>query len=231
MRFSIVIPSFGQAQYLTEAINSALSQTYKDLEIIVVDDGSNDGSLEVAREYVPHIKLIEQKNKGLASARNAGIMNVIGDYIFFLDADDILLPKCIQKIVEKIEETNADVVCPSIRSFGENIMEQDVILMPSPTFHDFKIGNRLAYCCAIKREALLGVGGFSPKMDVLGGWEDLWMHYALMEKGKKIVTIQEPLVMYRVKEKSMWREAEQNKEALWAQIVKDFPQTKDHAKS
>lgn len=228
MIFSIIIPSYGQVEYVAQAIESAIAQTFKNVEVIVVDDGSIDGSLEIAQQY-PGIKLIQQKNKGLASARNTGIMNSKGEYVLMLDADDVLLPDCVQKIAEKAEETDADVICPSIRCFGK--AEQDVILMPDPAFDDFKEGNRLAYCCAIKREALLEVGGYSPKMDVLGGWEDLWMHYALMEKGKKIVTIQEPLVKYRTKEESMWTKAEQNKGALWAQIVKDFPQTKDHVKS
>lgn len=231
MRFSVVIPSFGQAQYLEEAIDSALGQTYKDVEVIVVDDGSIDGSLEIAKRYGDKIKLIQQKNKGLASARNAGIMNSTGDYILMLDADDILKENCVARIVEVAHKTGADVIAPSIRCFTESGEEQDTILISNPTFEDFKLGNRLAYCCAYKREALLEVGGYSPKMDTLGGWEDLWMHYAMMKRNKKIVTIQEPLIMYRIKEKSMWKDAEKNKKALWEQIVKDFPETKDHVKS
>lgn len=229
MKFSIVIPSFGQAQYLTEAIDSALSQTYPDVEVIVVDDGSIDGSLEIARSYLPRIKLIEQKNKGLASARNAGIMNATGEYVLPLDADDILSRVCVEKIAAKAEETNADVIGPSIRCFGK--AGQDVILMPDPTFEDFKEGNRLAYCSAIKREALLEVGGYSSKMDPLGGFEDLHLWYTLMERNKKIVTIQEPLVMYRIKEDSMYTRTKGKEKDLWAQIVKDFPHTKDHAKT
>lgn len=229
MRFSIIIPSFGQAQYLAEAIESALTQTHQDVEVIVIDDGSVDGSLEIARAYVPRVKLIQQKNRGLASARNTGIMNATGDYVLPLDADDVLFLSCVQRMAEKIEDTCADVVAPSIHCFGKG--DQDVILMPNPTFDDFKEGNRLAYCSAIKREALLEVGGYSPKMDSLGGWEDLHLWYDLLSRGKKIVTIQEPLVKYRTKTESMWTKAEKNKVALWAQITKDFPQTKDHAKS
>ena len=232
MRISIIIPSFGQAQYLREAIDSALSQTYPSIEIIVVDDGSHDGSLEIAKSYGDKINLIVQKNKGLASARNTGIMNSspLSSYIFFLDADDFLLPHGIERIVENAKESNADVICPSLICFDEEGNQRETILLPEPNFSDFKEGNRLAYCCAYKRAALLEVGGYSPKMDVLGGWEDLWMHYAMLENGKKIITIQQPLVMYRVKEQSMWKEAEKNKGALWAQIVKDFPSAVAHRK-
>ena len=229
MKISIIIPSYGQKQYLAEAIDSALAQTVR-CEVIVIDDGSTDGSLAIAKQYEPFgVKVIAQANKGLASARNTGIMNATGDYILPLDADDILMDNCVERIIEVIEKTDADVVTPSIRCFG--LGHNDTILMPDPKFDDFKVGNRLAYCSAINRKVLLMTGGYSPKMDTLGGWEDLHLWYDLMRRGAKIVTIQEPLVMYRTKEESMWTEAEKNKGALWAQIVKDFPETKDHVKS
>lgn len=237
MKITVCIPSYGQAQYLEQAIQSALSQTYLPHEVIIVDDGSTDGSLEIARRYQPRVKVISQVNKGLASARNAGIMNATGEYVFFLDADDIMLPHCLSEIYRKGESLGQlgiyypyDVIAPSIRCFNEKGVLQDTLLMENPTFDDFKEGNRLAYCAAIKRSVLLEVGGYSPKYDTLGGWEDLTLWYDLMKRGKKIVTIQEPLVMYRVKEKSMWKDAEKNKDALWAQIVKDFPEAKDHVK-
>ena len=85
---SIIIPCYNQAEYLPQAIESALNQkTGEDFEVIVVNDGSTDNSLEIAKSY-KGIKVISQVNKGLSSARNTGIMNAIGDYILFLDADD-----------------------------------------------------------------------------------------------------------------------------------------------
>lgn len=228
-KVTILIPSYGQKEFLPEAIDSALAQTVR-CEIIVVDDGSTDGSLAVAREYKNFgVKVIEQINKGLASARNTGIMNASGDYILMLDADDILKENCVEKILEVAEKTKADVIAPSIHCFG--LGNVTTILMDNPTFDDFKEGNRLAYCSAIKREVLLETGGYSPKYDQLGGWEDLALWYDLMRRKKKIVTIPEPLVFYRTKAESMWTKADQNKEALWAQIIKDFPEAKGHAKS
>lgn len=233
IRVSIGIPAYKQDEFLPEAIESALAQTYKNIEIIVVNDGSPDKTQTIAESYIPlssgKLKVINQVNKGLASARNTAIMNMTGDYFLPLDSDDVLMENCVDRIVEVIEKTHADVVAPSIRCFG--LGHNDTILMPSPTFDDFKTGNRLAYCSAIKKEALLECGGYSPRMDTLGGWEDLSLWYDLMGRGKKIVTIQEPLVMYRTKTESMWTKAEQNKGALWAQLIKDFPQVKNHAKS
>ena len=231
MKITIAIPAYKQDEFLPEAIESALAQSYKDIEIIVVNDGSPDNTQTVAEGYLPlssKLKVINQVNKGLASARNTAIMNMSGDYFLPLDSDDILMENCVERIVEVIEKTNADVVGPSIRCFG--LGHNDTILMPNPTFDDFKMGNRLAYCSAIKKEVLLECGGYSPRMDTLGGWEDLHLWYDLMSRGKKIVTIQEPLVMYRTKQESMWTKTKGNEKELWAHINKDFPQTKDHAK-
>lgn len=232
MKITIGIPAYKQDEFLADAIESALAQTYKDIEIIVVNDGSPDKTKSIAESYIPlslgKLKVINQANKGLASARNTAIMNMTGDYFLPLDSDDILMENCVERIVETIQKTGADIVAPSIRCFG--LGHNDTILIPEPSFDDFKAGNRLAYCSAIKKEALLECGGYSPRMDALGGWEDLHLWYDLMERGKRIVTIPEPLVMYRTKEESMWTKTKGNEEKLWAHIIKDFPQTKDHAK-
>lgn len=226
MKVSIVIPSYQQEQYLEQAIDSAIKQTIP-AEVIVVDDGGKDGSLLIAQEYAKHglIKLVIQVNKGLASARNAGIMNASGDYILPLDADDYLKNNCVEKIIEVATKTDADVIGPSIHCFG--LGEETTILMESPTISDFKIRdrkcfNRLAYCSAIKRSVLLECGGYSPKM--VHGYEDYHLWHDLLVRGKKIVTIPEPLVFYRTKQDSMWRDALKHHDELIEQIFLDFPQ-------
>ena len=224
--FSIVIPSYNQQEYLPQAIESVLRQKRGVTELIIVDDGSTDGSKDVATYYeqignaerVP-TKLISQVNKGLASARNTGIMNATSDYIIPLDADDYLEPDCVEKIYNVACETDADVIAPSIRCFG--VAEQVTHLMPSPNLEDFKVGNRIAYCAAIKRKALLEVGGYSPRM--AEGYEDLHLWINLLTRGKKIVTIPEPLMNYRVKEESMWKTALKHHDKLMVQIKRDFP--------
>ncbi len=226
MKVSIVIASYGQAQYLAEAIDSAVSQTVRS-EIVVVDDGSLDGSLGIARDYTNFgVKVISQVNKGLASARNTGILNATGDYVLFLDADDVLKENCVERILEVAEKTHADVIAPSIHCFG--LGNITTILMDNPTIEDFKEGNRLAYCSAIKRSVLLECGGYSPRMTE--GWEDLHLWYDLLTRGKKVVSIPEPLVLYRTKEESMWRDSTKHSDKLWAQIIKDFPHVAHHKK-
>jgi glycosyltransferase involved in cell wall biosynthesis len=91
---SVVIPCYNQAHYLGEAISSALDQNYQNIEVIVVDDGSTDGTAEVAGRY-SQVKCIRQANRGLAAARNRGLEASRGEYVVFLDADDRLAPGAI----------------------------------------------------------------------------------------------------------------------------------------
>lgn len=218
---SIIIPSYNQQEYLSDAIESCLNQTVKNIvEIIVIDDGSTDDSLEIAKKYP--VKVISQVNKGLASARNTGIMNAHADWVLPLDADDILLENAVSKLIDVIWDTDADIIAPSFKEFG--ISNSEVILMENPQLEDFKIGNRIPYFSAIRKSKLLEVGGYSPKM--IWGYEDYHLWFNLLSRGAKIVTIKEPLVLYRTKEKSMIHEANEHKDELMAQIYKDFPNAK-----
>jgi glycosyltransferase involved in cell wall biosynthesis len=98
---SVIIPCYGQAHFLGEAIESVLRQSYQRNEIIVVDDGSPDHAREVAARY-PGVRYIFQENRGLADARNTGIRESRGTYLVFLDADDRLLPDALQTAVEQL---------------------------------------------------------------------------------------------------------------------------------
>ena len=215
-KITVGIPCWNQAQYLPEAIESVLNQTVKPHEIIVCNDGSPDDTRYIAKSYP--IKYIEQVNKGLASARNTILMNMTGDYFYPLDADDKMAPNCLELVTKAIEETDADIIAPSFRCFGENV--GDVLLIPDPKLEDFKAGNRIGYFSAIKREALLEVGGYSPRM--IHGYEDLHLWINLLSVGKKIVTIPEYLIFYRTKKESMITDAQKHHSELMTQIYKDF---------
>ncbi|HVF47851.1 MAG TPA: glycosyltransferase [Pyrinomonadaceae bacterium] len=101
MSVSVIIPNYNYAHYLREAIEGVLNQTYPDIEIIVVDDGSTDGSSEILKSYGDRILLILQNNQGVSAARNNGVMSSHGQYVAFLDADDSWLPKKIEREVEQ----------------------------------------------------------------------------------------------------------------------------------
>lgn len=106
---SVIVPCFNAEKWVGNAIDSVLSQTYENIEIIVVNDGSTDNSRKVIERYTPRVRTIEQSNKGGNAARNAGFVLSKGDYIQFLDADDILAPNKIEEQVDKLTGSDADV--------------------------------------------------------------------------------------------------------------------------
>ena len=221
MTISIIIPCYNQQEYITTAIASALDQTVP-CEIIFINDGSTDNSLEIAKSFENKgVRIVNQVNKGLASARNTGIMWVTGDFVLPIDADDILLENCVEKIIEAIKSNpDADIISPSFKCFG--LLQDEIILMENPTIEDFKTGNRVGYCSAIRRDVLLEVGGYNPKM--IEGYEDLALNCLLLSKGKKLITIPEILWLYRVKVESMITKiTPEIHKKLIAQINKDVP--------
>ena len=99
-KVSVIIPNYNYSRYISEAINSVLAQTVTDIELIVVDDGSTDGSKEILESYGTRIRAIFQQNQGVAAARNHGVRSSRGEYIAFLDADDFWFPEKIAKQIE-----------------------------------------------------------------------------------------------------------------------------------
>lgn len=104
-KISVVVPCFNAEKYIGIAIESVLAQRWPNLEIVVVDDGSSDGSVELIRERFPVVRLIQQTNQGVAAARNNGISHAKGDWIAFLDADDYWLPGKLQAQWEMLGKT------------------------------------------------------------------------------------------------------------------------------
>ena len=106
-KFSIIVPVYNVEKYLPKCLDSLVNQTYKDIEIICINDGSTDNSLQILEKYAINdnrIKIINQENQGVSIARNVGIDNATGDYILFLDSDDCLELDACQKIVEKLDK-------------------------------------------------------------------------------------------------------------------------------
>lgn len=212
---TIGIASYNQSEFLRDAIESALNQTIK-AEVLVCDDGSNDDSLKIAKEYP--VKVISQVNKGLPSARNTLIMNMTGDYFLPLDSDDILLPNCVEVMEKAIQKTNADIVAPSLKHFG--VSNSQTILGQNPTLQDFVSANRIGYFSAIRKSKLLEIGGYSPRM--IWGWEDWHLWFNLLTRGATLHVLQDVLVLYRTKNESMYTKSLEHSQQLADQINKDF---------
>jgi len=128
-KVSVVIPTYNCAKYLPEAIDSVLNQTYQDFEIIVVDDGSTDNTVTVLQRYIQNnsVVYIYQKNQGVSTSRNKGINKSTGEYICFLDADDVLFPESIRKRVNFLDKhKNAGAV------FADYVWQIDENIAPEP---------------------------------------------------------------------------------------------------
>ena len=113
IKVSVIVPVYNVAKYLPECMESLISQTLKEIEIICVNDGSTDNSLEILEKYRQkdnRIKIISQENKGLSEARNAAIREVSGEYIAMVDSDDWLEPDMLEKLYQKAIEKNTDIV-------------------------------------------------------------------------------------------------------------------------
>ena len=113
---SVIIPVYKTEKYLELAVNSVLNQTYKNIEIILVDDGSPDNCPQLCdalAEKYDCIKVVHKENGGLSSARNTGIENATGEYLYFLDSDDTIIDCTIADMVEIAEKENSDVVLPN----------------------------------------------------------------------------------------------------------------------
>lgn len=103
-RVSVVIPTYNRGRFIKNAIMSVLAQTYKDYEIIVVDDGSTDDTWKIVKKFGDKVRYIYQKNRGPSAARNTGIKHANGKYIAFLDSDDRFLPKKLEKQMNFIKK-------------------------------------------------------------------------------------------------------------------------------
>lgn len=202
---SIVIPCYNQGHFLNDAINSALTQTYGNCEVIVVNDGSTDNTEEVCKEYRNKINYIKQANKGLSAARNTGIKASKGKWIVPLDSDDKLAPNFVM-----FTKGQSDIVTTYLQTFGKRV---DIWKPPiiTPKYTDFLTGNKIHYCSIFKRE-IFDLVQYNEEMFIRGkvganGYED-WMFWLDATRlGYKVKVIQQVLMYYRKHGKSMIDEA------------------------
>ena len=110
---SIILPVFNAERFLPQCLDSILSQTYQEWELIAVDDGSKDGSIEILKSYENRdnrIHIISKENEGVSIARNVALEQTHGDYIYFVDSDDIVMPEALMILVEAMESSHATFV-------------------------------------------------------------------------------------------------------------------------
>lgn len=137
MKLSIIAPIFNVEMYLHHCIESLINQNIseKDYEIILVNDGSSDGSMKIANYFeksYSNVKIINRKNGGLAAARNTGLKNASGDYVWFVDSDDWIESNCLQRLLQFAYSNRLDVLCFSGKIFKS---KENVADIPSSTNH------------------------------------------------------------------------------------------------
>lgn len=142
-KVSVIVPIFNAEKTLHSCVKSILAQSYRNLEIILVNDGSTDGSLHICQSFVDidnRVVVIDKKRGGVSSARNSGLKVSTGDFIQFVDADDTLQPNMAEKLVEAVLETNEDVViCGYYRASSKNVnakQPKSAIYSETSTFKD-----------------------------------------------------------------------------------------------
>ena len=112
-KFSIIIPVYNVEKYIKKCLDSVFSQSYKDYEVIVVNDGSTDKSMDIAKEY--NVKIINQKNAGLSITRNNGLQIANGEYISFIDSDDWVDLDFLEKLYNTAKKYDADIAACGIK--------------------------------------------------------------------------------------------------------------------
>lgn len=196
---SVILPVFNGEQYIQAAVESILRQTWTTFELIVIDDGSTDGTLNQLKTIQakdPRIVLVSRENRGLIATLNEGIDRASGDWIARMDADDVALPTRFEKQMRLLEKTGADICGTWVQYTGT--ADRRVLAHPgSPNAVNVALlfGSPLAHPSVIMRREIASRLRYEP------GWEacedyDLWERAA--RSGAKIVNVQEVLLEYRL---------------------------------
>lgn len=205
IKISIIVPIYNGDKYLSRCLNSLLSQTLKDIEIILINDGSNDNSKCICEQFKQNnqnIKLINQENKGLGNARNTGIPYCNGEYVTFVDSDDYLNNKCLEILYELAKKYNSYLCFSNVKIVKKEIhkeIKNNINYKQLSKQEAFNIFFR-----ANKEKDLHGVHGKLVKKELLNDFkfvenkinEDIPYTYEMIKKAKNIVFVDEELYYY-----------------------------------
>jgi glycosyltransferase involved in cell wall biosynthesis len=192
---TVIVVCHNYGRYLAEAIDSALAQTYSPLQVLVIDDGSTDDSVAVAKRYGDRIKLLTQPNAGLERTVNRAVAEASGELFCFLSADDVFDRTYVATLVSALQKrTYADFAYTRARYFGARTG-----LTRTVPFSAYLLAGRLNYvngCALTRRQDYLAVGGYSEDLGDVGfdDW-DFWLK--MIEAGKRGTYVRQPLLRWR----------------------------------
>lgn len=204
---SIITPTYNSEKYISETIQSVQNQTYKNWEMIIVDDASTDKTIEIIQNFMdddPRIHLLcNFKNIGAAKTRNKAIEKISGHFMTFLDADDIWFPSFIENSIAKIKETNVGFVFSSYKRSNENLefVYSDFIVPQKVNYFDILKTNSISCLTAFIDVKKLGI----KKMPDILKRQDmgLWLKY--LKEIPFAIGVLEPQAIYRIRENSLSR--------------------------
>ena len=193
-RISVIINSYNSERYLAAAIDSVLAQTLTPFEVLVMDDGSTDGSAEVARRYGAALRWEQRAHGGVAAARNAGVGQTRGDLIAFLDADDLWVPAKLALQAAAFRASPApDAVFGQVQQFISP--ELDPAVAASLWAPDYPVPGRIASAVLISRAALARVGGFDTDLRIT---EFVDWYARALEAGLRILMLPDLVAWRRI---------------------------------
>lgn len=203
---SVIIPVYNVYDYLNECVQALINQSYKNLDIILVDDGSTDDSgllCDEIKRQDERIQVVHKKNGGLSSARNVGIELAKGNIISFIDSDDYPRSTMIQKLIECMDKYDADIVCCDYSSDNVKQKNQETVDQYTSTEAITLLLDNGGFRCfawnkLYKKELFFGVE--YPEGEL---FEDIKTTYTLFKKAKKICYLRDDLYYYRLRESSI----------------------------
>lgn len=226
---SVVIPVYNGGKTISETIQSVLNQTHTDLEIIVINDGSNDSTLDII-QYIKdsRLRVFSYANAGQAVSRNRGIAQAQGEYISFLDADDLWTPdKLMSELVALLSNPQADVACSWTNYINENgkvILEANRINLTGNAYPYLLLTNLLesGSNLFVRREKLLEIGNYD-ESPLIKSAED-WDLYLRLASKYQFVTVPKPQILYRISTHSMSTDIGRIERSSLQVIEKNFAQ-------
>ncbi len=207
MLVSVVVPVYNAEAYLVETLDSILASTYHSIEVILVNDGSSDGSDAICRRYVqkdPRVIYLEQENAGVVAARNHAIAAARGDYILPVDSDDRIAPTYIEKAVAVMEkDPDMGIVYCQAAYFGSRRGPWE---LPPYSLEEMLYHNVIFVTALFRRADWVKVGGYKSCME--GYCEDYEFWLSLIELGRKVHCLPEVLFYYRIRKGSRTKSLE-----------------------
>lgn len=201
---TVTIPVYNTSAYIRQCLDSLVAQTFKDIEFVLVDDGSTDGSGAICDEYAendPRFRVFHQKNGGLASARQTGLDNSRGEYVIVCDSDDWVEPTMYEKMFQKAEETGADMVlCGYFAEYDDkrSVRKQTIFEEIDGLVDNFDLvrrGANSSWVKLIRKSLFTSMGAkYEPGINLS---EDSLIHYKLMKGKPKVVQIRDNFYHYR----------------------------------